>query len=275
MRTKKTVILCFVISLLTGFFGAALRTMALLVYYSMDSGHFTKGDAGIIPELGWGICVVGLLVCAFLCFMHRKKLKNYEKINGSLYTVASTLLVCAVLCVFFESFAGFLNGNPDARAVNIIISVGAVISCVVLFTDAFFPIKGIDPLRAAISLVPAVFVVLPAYRLYFDPELVMNCPNKNVYIIAACFAAAMVIYECRFYTELRNTPIYVTCCCGALIFGMFCGIPNVVFSAVYDGASVINSLATDLLALGFAVFAAIQLVSIHRTRKKYRMENKI
>ncbi len=274
MRTKKTLMLCLIISLVTGFFGAALRTLALLLHYSMESGHFTKGDVGILPELGWGVCIVGLLVAALLCFARRKALKNYEKTNGRLYTAAATLLVCAMLTVIFESFAAFLKGDPAARTVNIIIAISALLSCVVVFTNTFLPIKGIDPMRAGLSIIPAIFIVLPGYKLYFDPSLVMNCPNKNVYIIASCLAAAMIIYECRFHTELRNTAVYAMSCCGALIFGMFCGIPNLVYCAVYGGVSVVNSLATDLLITGFAVFAAVQLLSVHHSKTKPRTEEK-
>lgn len=269
MRTKITVMLCLIISIVTGLLGAALRTVCLLVYYSADSGHFTKGDAGILPELGWGVCTAGALACVLLCFTYRKRLENYERINGKLYTSASTLLVCAVLAVFFEAFAAYFNGAPDSRILNLIISISAVISCIVLFVNTFFPIRGIDPLRAGISVIPAIFVVLPAYRLYFEPSLVMNSPNKNVYIIAACLAAAMIIYECRFNTVLRNTSVYVMACCGTLIFGMFCGIPNLVYSALNGGDSVINSIATDLLISGFAVFAAMQLMSVYRHRRHF------
>ena len=268
MRTKKIAIPCLIISLITGLIGSVLRTVLLLVNYSVESGHFSKGNAGILPSACWGICIAGLLACGVICFVHRKELSTCEERGGKLYTVASTLAVCAILTVLFESLAAFLNGNPGERTVNIVISVSALVSCVVLFTNTFFPIKGVDPLRAGISIIPAIFVVLPGYRLYFDSELVMNSPNKNVYIIASCLAAAMIIYECRFHTELRNTPVYIVCCCGTLIFGMLCGLPNLVYCAFNGGASVINSIATDLFITCFAVFAAIQLVSVHRSRHR-------
>ncbi len=274
MRTKKTVLLCLIISLVTGFLGSVLRTVTLLAYYSAESGHFTKGDAGILPALGWGVCVAGALACALLCFVHREGLSNYEKRNGKLYTAASTVLVCAMLTVIFESFSAFAKGDPSARSVNMIIAVGALISCITVFMNTFLPIKGIDPIRAGVSVIPAIFVVLPGYRLYFDPNLVMNCPNKNVYIIASCLAAAMIIYECRFNTELRNTAVYAMACCGTLIFGMFCGIPNLIYCALHGGASVINSLASDLLITCLAVFAAAQLLSVHRSKTNIRTEEK-
>ena len=268
MRTKMTVKLCFLISLAMGIFAALLRTVALLVNYSPESGHFTKGDVGILPELGWGICFAGLAAVALLCFMRRKGLAEYEEKGGLLYTTGAILFVCAVFTAVFESLSAYLKGDPAAKTVNLIIAIGAFLSCIIIFVNTFFPIKGVDPRRAGISIIPAIFIVLPGYRLYFDPSLVMNCPNKNVYIIASCLAAMMLIYECRFHTELRNTAIYVTACCGTLIFGLFCGIPNLIYAAANGGSSVVHSIATDVLSIGVAVFAAVQLVSVHRNRKK-------
>ncbi len=266
MRTKKTVMLCLTISLVTGALGAVLRTLALLLHYSTESGHFTKGEVGILPGFGWGVCIAGALAAALLCLTGRKGMNDYEKKNGKLYVAAATLLVCAVLSVIFEALAAFIYGDPASQMVNLLIVIIAVISCVVLFTNAFFPIKGIDLFRAGVSVIPAIFAVLPVYRLYFDPALVMNSPNKSVYIIAACFAAAMIIYECRFHTELCDTAMFVAACCGTIIFCMFCGIPNLIYCAVNGGVSVVNSLASDLLMTCFAVFAAIQLVSVQPRR---------
>ena len=268
MRTKKTVMLCFIISLVTGFLGAALRTVCLLAFYSTESGHFTRGNAGILPDIAWGACIVGAAAALLICLVNKKPLSNYEEKGGMLYTVGATLAVCAVLAVIFESLSAFLNGDPASRTVNMIIVISAFVSCIVLFTNTFFPIKGIDPVRAGISLIPAIFVVLPAYRLYFEPTLVMNCPNKNVYILAVCLVAAMIIYEGRFHTEMRNTALYVASCCGAFTFGIFCSVPNLIYSAVHGGVSVINSLAADLLVICFAIFAAIQLLSLHRIRNR-------
>ena len=99
--------LCLIISAVTGFFGAVLRTLALLFNYSTESGHFTKGNVGILPELGWGICIAGAAVCLILCFLRRKTFEHYESRKGMLYTAAATLLVCAMLAVAFESLSAF------------------------------------------------------------------------------------------------------------------------------------------------------------------------
>ncbi|MBQ1213272.1 MAG: hypothetical protein IIX69_07655 [Clostridia bacterium] len=267
MRTKKMVMLCLTLSVITGIIGAILRTVTLLAFYSTDSGHFTRGDAGMLPGLAWGVCVLGLLVSALMCLASKDALAAYKEKNGKLYTIGATVAVCAILTVIFESLSAYMDGDPSTRTVNVVILITAVLSAVAVFSNAFMPVKGIDYMRASLSVIPAIFVVMPGFRLYFDSTLVLNSPNKNVYILAACLIAAMIIYECRFHTEMSNTAMYVVACCGAVSFGIFCGVPNLVYSALNGGRSVINSMASDLLITCYAVFAGTQLLSLHRNRR--------
>lgn len=266
MKIKRMTLICLIISAFGGIAGAIFRTVALLNNYDSASGHFMIGDPQPVLGLSWAFPVICVLAVCALCIGCRKRLKEKRIIHGINYTVGAFAAAMTSLIVFFESVSSIAAGTAFSRGLEMGIAVFAVLSCVTVLAGALIPAKGVNLLRAGVSLTPALFIMLPGFRAYFDPELVMNCPNKNVYIIAACFTALSVIAECRFNTAQPKPLWFVICCCGAVSFGLLCAIPDLIYLAA-NKTSLLRGWGADAAIFGFAVFSALRLISVRNGAK--------
>ena len=262
MRTKNVIRLCLLASIGGGLLSALLRTIALLNNYNVESGHFDLGESIHLVDWSWAVALLVCAACGVACFLFRNRLGGFERVPRTSYIVGATALIFTILLTIFESLSEERIPGTVESSLNMIIAVVGGMSCATILGNAFIPSNKVNLIRASVSLVPAIFIVMPGYRSYFDAGLIMNCPNKSVYIIAACFASVMIITECRFNCPKPSTALFTASCCATVVTGMFCGIPNIVYFAV-NRVPLLTGFGPDFAILGFAVFAMAQLCSLH------------
>lgn len=268
MRTKKAIGICLLISIAGGLISALLRTVALLTNYNVVSGHFDLGSAETTVNIGWTVAIITCVAVCAICFTLYKRLVRFERVAGkTAYIIGATALVFTILVTMFEALSEKTLPDSVERTLNLAIALFGGISCATVFANAFVPSNKVNLVRATVSLAPAMFVVMPGYRSYFDAELIMNCPNKTVYIIAACAAALMIISECRFFCPKPTPMTFTVSACATVVFGLFCAVPNIVYFIV-NGTTLLTGFGADFAILGFAVFAVTQLCSMHHKTEK-------
>lgn len=261
MRTKTKIVLYLLLSVLAGVAAAVCRSIALLTRYNVESGHFFGRAGTLLMAAFWIVSTVSVAVCFFGCGLMKQRLENHHRTAGTTYSIGAMICVFATLIAFFEVVSQRNTADRTSYALSLAVAICSVISSVALIYNACFPANGIDLFRGALTLVPALYMVLVALKIYFDPNLVMNCPNKKVYVIAAVFVALVMVYEARFNFYDRRATGHLQMCCGAITFGLGCGIPNVIYYAANNRA-LAGSLGIDMIFICFAFFAGAQMLSV-------------
>lgn len=261
MRTKTKIVLYLILSVVAGIAAAVCRSIALLTRYSAESGHFFGRAGTLLMVMFWVISALSVAVCFFGCGLLKERLENYYRTAGTTYSVGAMICVFATLIAFFEVLSQRNMADRTSYALSIAVAICSVVSSVALIYNACFPARGINLFRGAITLVPAIYIVLVALKIYFDPALVMNCPNKKVYVIASVFVALVMVYEARFNFYDKRATGHLQMCCAAITFGLGCGVPNIIYYAVNNRA-LAGSLGIDMVFVCFAFFAGAQMLSI-------------
>ena len=263
MRTKTKIVLYLILSVAAGLAAAACRSVALLTRYSVESGHFFGRAGTLLMTAFWIVSAVSVIICFFGCGLMKDRLKSHYRTAGATYSVGAMICVFATLIAFFEVLSQRNTADRTSYALSLAVALCSVVSSVALIYNACFPASGINLFRGAVTLVPAIYIILVALKIYFDPNLVMNCPNKKVYVIAAVFVALVMVYEARFNFYDERATGHLQMCCGAITFGLGCGIPNVIYYAVNNRA-LAGSLGIDMVFICFAFFAGAQMLSVKR-----------
>ena len=249
------------VALFAGVIASLLRTVALLNCYSTESGYFDKGNGGALVTAMWAVAVSGVVFCAVICYMRRARIKEFERVVGMKYMVGAVILVFALLIVFFHEMTSVF-GDMSGTAINGVCAAFALVSAVAVLTNAFIPAKGVKYTRAIFGLSTAVVCVLLAFEVYFTRDLVMNSPNKSVFILTIISAAMLVVFECRCSTEQRSPAVYTSLCLATLNLGLFSGVPGLIWWTLHRSDLTV-SVAMDMICIAFAVYAIAGLYSMH------------
>ena len=244
-----------------GLIAALLRCFLLFNCYNPQSGSYDAAEPGIVPYFMWLTVLLGLLLSVWTALRLSPVLANSSPFSTGISAVLPSLLMaCVWIAVMFEQSSlrssGTVNRNPA-----IVTAVFSVLAALVTLTDAVLPVSGIRYGRALAALVPAAALVLLCFEVYFDETLVINCPNKPIFTLAACICALFLVLRCRFFGTIPHPTLFAVSGLGVITLGLFSGVPGLVWFLVRRDALLIHVIF-DILMIAFSLYTAVLLLTM-------------
>ncbi len=223
-----------------------MRSIASFLHLS-PYGYYT-GALGTVANL---TVLFGLLLLFTYAPVHRKDAPRRASFGGMLtYMPAAPLALC-----FIYMGASLLlrkgSGALDKIALPLL-GLLAIASALYFFFAVLLEAKHSD-LRAAFGTATALFLILYAGYLYFDPTLPINATTKLCDQMAYIFASIFFLFETRISLGRAHWPLYTAFGLCAALLCAFSAIPSMLVY-LFKGGVISNSFEEILLTLLLAAY---------------------
>ncbi len=239
-----------------------LRSVALFTEYDAALGYFNR------PALPIALAAILVTVIAVLAILTHE-LRGFF-VAATDYRDLPTLfsgIYLGIALVFFSvtvtvSAIGDLYDPaalPLATVVALLTAVAALVGAL-LFAVRANDGSSVGTLRAMLTLSVAVAGLLYALRLYLDPSIKINEPNKALAIAAWISVSFFFLGEARIALARAKWALHTCVTAVTVILTAALCLPNLVYHAV-RGTPLLGHTMPDFVMLGVLLYATSRLVA--------------